>query len=301
MWAAARRVSWVGVASLLGAGAGEPPAKVVPGGPGVDGSGGDQPVNRVEPPAGEVPAVKAPEGVVVKADAAAVPFPHPIITEVLFAVPSGAAGDANKDGVRDAAGDEFIELINPHDQPIQLFGYTLTDSQEPSKGQMKFAFPALELAPGAVVVVFNGFGAKIADPVGDNRTPPRSVSDAFGGAWVFSMRCASNKTALGNAGDHVMLAAPDGTRVQRVWWSEEPARREAEEQAGKEQASGGGAAEGGKVNKPPLVEDFAPTGSRGSVTRDGVLGERGRFTSTMEVERVALSPGVYVGVVRPGK
>lgn len=57
-----------------------------------------------------------------------VPFPHPLITEVLFNVPSGARGDANGDGTRDAVGDEFVELINPHDKPIQLQGYVLTDS-----------------------------------------------------------------------------------------------------------------------------------------------------------------------------
>lgn len=57
-----------------------------------------------------------------------VPFPHPVITEVLFNVPSGARGDANADGTRDAVGDEFVELINPHDKPIDLKGYVLTDS-----------------------------------------------------------------------------------------------------------------------------------------------------------------------------
>lgn len=62
------------------------------------------------------------------APAHGVPFPHPLITEVLFNVPKGAAGDANGDGTRDAVGDEFVELINPHDKPIQLKGYVLSDS-----------------------------------------------------------------------------------------------------------------------------------------------------------------------------
>src|SRR5690606_27204449 len=42
-----------------------------------------------------------------------IPYPHPQITEVLFNVPSGAKGDANGDGERDATGDEFIEIANP--------------------------------------------------------------------------------------------------------------------------------------------------------------------------------------------
>lgn len=62
------------------------------------------------------------------AGAHAVPFPHPLITEVLFNVPTGPKGDANGDGLRDAVGDEFVELINPHGKPIQLKGYVLTDS-----------------------------------------------------------------------------------------------------------------------------------------------------------------------------
>ena len=51
--------------------------------------------------------------------------PHPQITEVLFNVPSESTGDANKDGVRHAAGDEFIELANPFDSPVNLKGYVL--------------------------------------------------------------------------------------------------------------------------------------------------------------------------------
>lgn len=54
-------------------------------------------------------------------------YPHPLITEVLYAVPTGDEGDADKDGDRSATGDEFVELYNPHDRPIQLKGYTVCD------------------------------------------------------------------------------------------------------------------------------------------------------------------------------
>jgi hypothetical protein len=139
-----------------------------------------------------------------------VPFPHPLITEVLYNVPTGPEGDANGDGTRSATGDEFIELINPHDKPINLKGYVLTDgknfnspkskspnsttasnddtdppattqekpsanspkSKKPSSGsptprntrkagdddaRIRFVFPEITLAPGEVVVVFNGY------------------------------------------------------------------------------------------------------------------------------------------------
>lgn len=55
-----------------------------------------------------------------------VEFPHPLITEVYFAVGPGMGGDASGDGEREANGDEFVELVNPHDKPIQLKGYTIS-------------------------------------------------------------------------------------------------------------------------------------------------------------------------------
>lgn len=290
-------ITWASV--LLASLASEPePGKTIPGSPGTDGSGGDHRVP--SPPADAVPPEPAPPPGLPLVTAA-VPFPHPIITEVLFAVPSGPAGDANRDGTRDAAGDEFVELINPHDRPIQLYGYTLTDSQEPGKGQLKFTFPALELAPGEVVVVFNGFAATIAEPVGDQRTPPSGPHPAFAGARVFSMRCPSNKTAFGNAGDHVMLTAPDGTAVQRVWWSEDPSARSGPTAAAPREGDGQGAPPPPPAKpkpRPPLVEDYAPIAARASVTRDTVLAT-GRFVSHMELERTAFSPGAYVMIKPP--
>lgn len=59
---------------------------------------------------------------------------HPIITEILYAVPSGPRGDASADGSRDAIGDEFIELANLGSRPIQLKGYSLVDAEAFSPG-----------------------------------------------------------------------------------------------------------------------------------------------------------------------
>jgi hypothetical protein len=135
--------------------------------------------------------------------ASPVPFPHPLITEVLYNVPPGAEGDADGDGVRSPTGDEFVELINPHDKPIRLKGYILTDGKntrrpaaqppkedtnpprqpgrkpdspgrsEPPPAQtlpeddsrIRFVFPDITLEPGQVVVVFNGYkGEMPAEP-----------------------------------------------------------------------------------------------------------------------------------------
>src|SRR5262245_22470861 len=90
------------------------------------------------------------------AETAPIPFPHPLITEILYAVPNAAEGDANGDGSRHVAGDEFVELINPHEKPINLLGYSITDRNAPSKGQLRFTFPSVVIPPRGLVVVFNG-------------------------------------------------------------------------------------------------------------------------------------------------
>ncbi len=142
---------------------------------------------------------------------------HPLITEVLYAVPT-YEGDANLDNSRSAAGDEFVEILNPHDHPIQLRGYTLTDRNPEDLGRFRFRFPALELAPGEIAVVFNGHQCKWVGPVGDDRRAPPGKHDLFHDAWVFTARNDSNLTGFANAGDWVLLSAPDGTPVQCVRW-----------------------------------------------------------------------------------
>ncbi|MBL9031301.1 MAG: lamin tail domain-containing protein [Phycisphaerae bacterium] len=155
---------------------------------------------------------------------ALVEFPHPLITEILYAVPTGVWGDANKDDLRDANGDEFIELVNPHDEPIQLAGYRLSDrpsdSPERKGNTLSFAFPRLELKPGQVVVVFNGHGAIWSGPVGDSSRAPEGPHEKFSNAYVFTMRVATERAGLANAGDLVLLTAPDGTKVQCVTWGD---------------------------------------------------------------------------------
>lgn len=82
--------------------------------------------------ASEPPATPQAPSTPTASDTPAAKGPHPIITEVLYAVPTGPAGDANQDGTRHATGDEFIELFNPHDVPINLKGYRITDGQPTS-------------------------------------------------------------------------------------------------------------------------------------------------------------------------
>lgn len=154
----------------------------------------------------------------------AAPALHPLITEILYAVPPREAGDANGDGKRDVNGDEFIELVNPHDKPIQIGGYTITD-RDIGEGEKKFTsirfkFPVCELKPGQVAVVFNGHGQKWTGPVGDANKAPSGGNDKFHNALVFTMGIASEKMGLANKGDCVQLASPDGKVVDCIHWGE---------------------------------------------------------------------------------
>jgi hypothetical protein len=174
------------------------------------------------------------------AKSASVESLHPLITEVLYAVPTGASGDASGDGKRDANGDEFIELVNPHDKAIQLSGYVLADKDLESKSRdgkpgegkprtftsLRFKFPVMELKPGQVVVVFNGNGQTFKGPVGSSTAAPSATNEHFHGAFVLSMNVGA-KQGLANKGDCVQLIAPDGQVVHAIAWGDAAAPKNA--------------------------------------------------------------------------
>jgi hypothetical protein len=206
----------------------------------------------------------------------AVEYPHPLITEVLYAVPTGPEGDASGDGKRDAAGDEFLELTNPHQRPINLRGYRITDRNEPGKGQLAFVFPALELPPGAVVVVFNGHEQKWTGPVGDTRAAPPAPNERFHHAFVLTMKAASEKTSWANGGDWALLSDPAGNPVHCVWWGKFTEKKP----------------ERGLVEEAPLV-------ARCSVQRTDASASGSFVAHTGLAGDVPFSPGVYPAPVAP--
>lgn len=180
----------------------------------------DRPPREPAPDAEAAPKKTAPKEK-PKAEEPKKPALHPVISEVLYAVPTGDSGDANQDGRRHVSGDEFVEVHNPHDQPIELFGYTITDLAQKANQQVRFTFPACSLPPKGVAVVFNGNSATWAGPVGDAKSAPARGDDKFGGGLVFTMRLSSQRAAFGNASDGVLLKAPGGTIVQRVRWGKQ--------------------------------------------------------------------------------
>ncbi len=198
-------------------------------------------------------------------------YPHPLISEVFFAVPTTGEFDANRDGKREVSGDEFIELVNPHERPIELRGYTLTDGSPSTKTQLRFAFPATTVPAHGVVVVFNGHDSKIPGPVGDSRKAPGGTNEQFGRALVFAVNPTSSRSSFSNAGDAACLRAPDGKLLQRVRW-------------GKADDKAGGTGF--------VLDEIAPTTTKASVQRDGI-GKDARWRVHTDVETGAFSPGVF--------
>ena len=119
-----------------------------------------------------------------------------VLNEVLYDPPSGSAGDANADGVRDANDDEFVEFVNDTDSIMDLSGYKIYDATRLAAGTPNHEFPDSTLInPGQAVVVFGG------------GTP----SGNFGGAKVFT---ASNQVLnLNNAGDMMTFTDSSGNMI----------------------------------------------------------------------------------------
>ncbi len=85
----------------------------------------------------------------------AISFDKLHIEEIHADPASSDQGDANGDGVRHSREDEFIELINRGDQPIDLSGYLLSDD-DVALDKM-FEFPeGTTIAPGERIVLFGG-------------------------------------------------------------------------------------------------------------------------------------------------
>ena len=101
-----------------------------------------------------------------------------IINEVLYDPPTDyPAGDANKDGVRDANDDEFVELVNGSLSPLDLSGYMFFDSDDLGDVPAHVVPENTILQPGKAFVLFGGGDAA-------------NFTSDFGGALV---QVCSNK------------------------------------------------------------------------------------------------------------
>jgi hypothetical protein len=116
-----------------------------------------------------------------------------VINEILPQVPTdnvsttAIEGDSNRDGVRDSDDDEFVELLNNSNAPVNISGIIISDSLS-----NRFTFPAnTTLAAGRAVIVFGGGSPPTNDP-------------AFGGALIFT----TSSLGLTDGGDTVTVKLP---------------------------------------------------------------------------------------------
>jgi uncharacterized protein (TIGR03437 family) len=123
--------------------------------------------------------------------------------EVLADPPTGPAGDANHDGVRDGTQDEFVELVNgtAHDA-IGLSGWTIkTRATGGTTETTRFTFPGGTTLPaGEAVVVFGGGTFNPSDPV-------------FGCAQVLKVTSSSG-LALTNGGLTIVVRDGAGNLIR---------------------------------------------------------------------------------------
>lgn len=133
------------------------------------------------------------------------PGPTVILNEVLADPPLDASGDANGDGLRDAAADEFVELVNVSAGPVSLEGFTVSDGL-----RVRFTFPAgAVLGVGQAAVLFGG------------GTPASFSLPGAGDALVFA---CGDGLGLTNTGDTVTLANARGDVLDQLTFGSEGGR-----------------------------------------------------------------------------
>jgi hypothetical protein len=118
-----------------------------------------------------------------------------VINEYLADPPDGIAGDANGDGTRDPAQDEFIELVNNDTAPLNIGSFTISDAT-----QLRFTFPAGKvIPPGEAAVIFGG------------GTPMGEFGNATANGLVFAVGGAG--LSLNNTGDTITVKDDTATTV----------------------------------------------------------------------------------------
>lgn len=123
-----------------------------------------------------------------------------VINEILADPPDGAGGDANADGVRDPADDEFVEIVNTGHTPVCTSGWTLGDATD----ALRHVFPlGAPLLPGEAAVIFGG-----GVPTG-----------RFGDAHVQNA-AFGRRLDLTHSGDVLTLRDAAGAMVKQISWGD---------------------------------------------------------------------------------
>lgn len=117
------------------------------------------------------------------------------INEFLADPPDGLAGDANGDGARDSSQDEFIEILNRTDSPVDVGGFSIGDADS-----IRFMFPTGTIIPANEAAVIFGGG----NPTGE-----------FGNARVNNLVFKS-ALSLNNSGDTITIKDGANNIVETV-------------------------------------------------------------------------------------
>lgn len=129
------------------------------------------------------------------------------LTEIQYDVPIAPNGDTNGDGTRQSAGDEFVELYNNSNAPIDLTGYVIIEREN----QVVFTFPVgAILGAKKFCVVFGNavtttWGTSF--PAGTLKLAhyTGTTNQGFGPVTTST---GSSKTNLASNGDRVMIVNP---------------------------------------------------------------------------------------------
>jgi LEA14-like dessication related protein len=129
--------------------------------------------------------------------------PIVVVNEVLADPPAGTDGDANHDGLRDAAQDEFVELVNATAAGINIAGWTVrTHSTTSSTESVRHTFAAgTKLPASESMVVFGGGAINAGDPL-------------FGCAQV--VKASSGGLSLTNTGLTILVRDSAGNLVTQL-------------------------------------------------------------------------------------
>ena len=191
-----------------------------------------------------------------------------VINEILADPPDGATGDANRDGVRSAAQDEFVEIVNASAQDYDLGGYQLLTRTSGGVDTLRHTFGAgTILAPGTAIVVFGGAQTATFNP----------AAPAFGGAQVVT--AATGGLSLLNGGSVVTLQDAAGLLVEQVTYGDDVGLPGDQNQA--------------LTRAPDVTGDFTqhqPADGSARLFSPGTRLDGAPFNTTAPIERIVLEP-----------
>ncbi|HEX5833576.1 MAG TPA: lamin tail domain-containing protein, partial [Pyrinomonadaceae bacterium] len=157
-----------------------------------------------------------------------------VINEILADPPDGLAGDANRDGIRDTADDEFIELVNSTTHDLDLSGFQLqTRALTGATDTLRHRFATGTILPaGTALVIFGGGSLTTASSL-----PAASLFDAsipapgrltaidfiFGDSQV--VKASTGGLSLTNSGAVVTLRSATGEVITSVTYGSAVGRR----------------------------------------------------------------------------